>query len=289
MLVRLAVLCLLLSGGIIAFRFSHLSRMRRLSGQRIGVHTQEATVGFLEGDALVGVASYPPRYYFAGPAAALLVGTGIYLFTKLPIPYPIAFGVLAGMLTYLWELRRRDMLIERVEQQLADATDQMVASLRAGSALLGALEATFREAQSPLREEFESIIGRIRIGEDPQEVVSDLPIRIPLESYRLFANSLLVHWQTGGSLASSLRTVGRTVRDRLEVSRRINAQAIESQVSVAAVMLIAYGVTAFTFASNPEPITKLVYSQIGSYVAAAVIGLQALGLFWIWQMSRIRF
>jgi tight adherence protein B len=176
-----------------------------------------------------------------------------------------------------------------MESQLGDAIDLMVASLRAGSALVAALEATLGEARSPIRQELESMVGRIRLGEDPRSAVRDLALRVPLESFRLFSHSLLVHWETGGSLASSLRTVGRTVRDRLEVSRRISAQAVESQVSVIAVMGISYGLTLFMLKSNPGPLLKLLYSEIGSYVASGLMILQAIGMTWIWRMSRIRF
>ena len=289
MLYRYIALGVLLAAGIVAFWIAQLSRLRRLSVQRVGIHTQDV-IGepFAEQETIV-IATYPPRYHFAGPLAALIAAGAILLFTKLPAPYPVAFGILAAVFGHLLEVRWRDTRIQRAEEQLVDAIDIMVSSLRAGAALLGALETAFRAARPPLREEFENMVGRIHVGESPQTVVRDLPLRIPLESFRLFAYSLLVHWETGGSLASSLRNVGRTVRDRLEISRRINAQAIESQFSVLAIMVIAYAVTGLTLVSNPGPITKLIYSKVGSYVAAAVICLQALGMFWIWRMSRIRF
>ena len=104
----------------------------------------------------------------------------------------------------------------------------MVASLRAGTALLGALEATLTESRQPMRGELENLVGRIRLGEDPRAAVKELAMRVPLESFRLFSYCLLVHWETGGSLAVSLRTVASTVRDRIEVARRIAAQAVES-------------------------------------------------------------
>jgi Flp pilus assembly protein TadB len=165
----------------------------------------------------------------------------------------------------------------------------MVASLRAGSALLASLEATLREARRPLRDELETLVTRIRLGEDPRTAVKELAARVPLESFRLFSHCLLVHWETGGSLASSLRTVGKTVRDRLEVSRRITAQAVESQISVVVVMLIAYGLTVFMWNTNPGPTKKLIYSQIGAFVAAGIMIQQSIGMLWIWRMSRIRF
>jgi Flp pilus assembly protein TadB len=176
-----------------------------------------------------------------------------------------------------------------MESQLADAIDLLVATLRAGSALLAALETGLREARPPLRNEFETLVTRIRLGEDPRMALRELARDVPLESFRLFSHSLLVHWETGSSLASSLRTVGKTVRDRTEVARRISAQAVESQVSVVAVMGITYGLTFIMLKTNPGPLQKLLYSQIGAYIAAGLMILQAVGMAWIWRMSRIRF
>ncbi len=290
MLYSLLVLAVVLVSGVAALRASQVSRMRRVSLHRIGLQTQDdlnAPFVFVPDDFVIR--TYPPRYHFAGPAAALLIGASIHLLTNWPIPYAFAFGILFGVAAYLVEMYWADLRVERIEAQLADAIDLMVASLRAGSALLAVLEAASVEARQPLRDELDNLVGRMRLGEDPRAAVRDLAMRVPLESFRLFTHSLLVHWETGGSLATSLRTVGRTVRDRLEVSRRISAQAVEAQISVAAVMMIAYGLTVLMFKANPGPLEKLLYSMIGSYAAAIVIVLQALGMFWIWRMSRIRF
>ena len=290
MLYSVLALAAVLAAGVGALRASQVSRMRRVSLHRIGLQTQDDinTPFVFVPDDLV-IRTYPPRYYFAGPASAALIAASIHFFTNWPAPYAVAFGILCGVMVYLGEMYWADLRVERIEAQLADAIDLMVASLRAGSALLAVLEASAAEARSPLRDELDNLVGRMRLGEDPRAAVRDLAMRVPLESFRLFTHSLLVHWETGGSLASSLRTVGRTVRDRLEVSRRISAQAVEAQISVAAVMTIAYGLTVLMFKANPGPLEKLLYSTIGSYAAAVVIILQALGMFWIWRMSRIRF
>ncbi len=193
----LLALIAFLAAGIMALRIAQLSRFRRLSAERIGLHTLDVSGGPLTLDETVLIASYPPRYYFAGPLAALLTGGLIFMLTKLPVPYPVAFSILAGVFVLLLEVYWRDSRIEKIENQLVDAVDLMVASLRAGSALLGALEAVSRQSRSPIRREFENMLGRIQLGEDPQAVVRELPLRVPLESFRLFAYSLLVQWETG--------------------------------------------------------------------------------------------
>jgi len=284
------ILALLVAMGLLALRLAQASRLRRISLQRIVVQAQDTlSVPAVFLPDRPAARTFPRRYYYAPPLAALLVGAMVFWGTDLPEPYAVASGILIAAIVSLVEVRWSDTRILRIESQLADTIDLMVASLRAGSALLASLEAALREARAPIRPELEAMVGRIRIGEDPRVVVKDLAVRVPLESFRLFAHCLLVHWETGGSLASSLRTVGRTVRDRLEVSRRISAQAVESQISVIAVMGIAYGLTIFMLNTNPESLRKLIYSVAGSYIAAAVMILQAIGMTWIWRMSRIRF
>jgi len=290
MLYSLLALALVIVAGVGSLWIAQASRMRRLSLQRIGMQAQEQSnlaAVFMPEEA--DILPYPSRYPWAPPVAGLFAAGTVFFLADLPPQYMLGFGAVFAGIAYLVEMHWADAKVARIESQLADAIDLMVASLRAGSALLAALEAAVAEARSPLREELEVMAGRIRVGQNPSTVVRELAIRVPLESFRLFAHTLLVHWETGGSLATSLRTVSRTVRDRLEVSRRISAQAVESQVSVIAVMGIAYGLAIFMLNTNPEPIRKLLYSQTGAYAAAAVMVLQAIGMVWIWRMSRIRF
>ena len=286
----LAAIAAVLLVGALALKLAQISRLRRLSLERIGFQAQDALgVSEMFGAEEIAIKPYPRRFRFIPFVAAALSGASLLWLTDLPGAYAIGSAVLVGAIAHLLEARSADQRTQRIEEQLADAIDLMVASLRAGSALLASLEATLREAKMPMRAELETLAGRIRVGEDPRIVVRELAVRVPLESFRLFSHTLLVHWETGGSLAPALRTVGGTVRDRLEVSRRISAQAVESQISVIAVMAVTYGLAVFMRSSNPEPFHKLIYSLFGSYVAAALMVLQAIGMVWIWRMSRIRF
>jgi tight adherence protein B len=286
----LLALAVVMVAGVLALGYARGERLRRLSLQRAGIATAEVLAA---GDDYAGTAvrirAYPPRYRFAGPAAGLLVASAVFWGTSLPGQYAGAFGLQVGVIVHLLEAHWAGSRRQKIEAQLADAIDLMVAAVRSGSALLSAFEAAMRGSQMPLRGELEAIIGRIRIGEDPRNAVRDVAERVPLESFRLFAHCLLVHWETGGSLAPSLRSVGKTIRDRLEVSRRISAQAVEAQVSVVAVMAIAYGLTVLRLYAAPEQTTKLIYSRVGAYVGGGGSLLQTIGIAWIWRMSRIRF
>jgi Flp pilus assembly protein TadB len=112
---------------------------------------------------------------------------------------------------------------------------------------------------------------------------------VPLETFRLFATALSVHWDVGGSLATTLATIGRTIRDRIELSRRMRTQGIEAHLSVMLVLLLAYLLAYLMWQANPERFRAFVASDIGSDLTAIVILLQAVGLVWMARISRSGF
>jgi tight adherence protein B len=101
--------------------------------------------------------------------------------------------------------------------------------------------------------------------------------------------ALAIHWEVGGGLAATLATVGRTIRDRIELDRRIRAQGVEAHASVAAVMAITYLLAYLMWRTSPERVEAFVGSEIGTVLVAIVVGLQAVGLLWMSRVSRSGF
>jgi tight adherence protein B len=90
-------------------------------------------------------------------------------------------------------------------------------------------------------------------------------------------------------MAQTLGAIGRTIRDRIELSRRVQAQAVEVHASVVGIMAISYAVTFIMWRANPDSLREFLSSTIGAFFAASAIVLQAVGIFWISKMSRVRF
>ena len=235
------------------------------------------------------IASFPPRYPLVAPGVAAGVAASLWILTPLPWQVVIAAGLLVGVLAYLVEEHRREQQAALIESQLAAAIDLMVGSLRAGASLLAAFESALEEIEAPLRPYVQEVAGRIRLGDDPRSAVHDLQMHVPLETFRLFATSLAVHWEVGGSLATTLATVGRTVRDRTELSRRVRAQGVESNASVAVVLAIAYVLGFLMWRTNPDRLEAFVATAFGTFLVAGAIGLQAVGLLWMSRLSRSQF
>ena len=177
----------------------------------------------------------------------------------------------------------------RIEGQLADAIDMMIGALGAGAGVMVSLESAVREAREPLRSPLEEMVARIRLGDDPQAVFQGLCKRVPLETFLLFASALAVQWETGGSLAPTLATVGRTIRDRVELSRRIRSNVVQSQLSVIAVLGVTYFLALVIWRSDPERMRQFLATSFGQWSIAASMLLQAFGIVWMSAISRIRF
>jgi tight adherence protein B len=270
----------------------HIERARRLAADRLGALVdapEQADTAAARHALPRSTRLFPPRYRFAAPSLAILTAAALTFAARLPIEIAVAAGMLVGVLAYLLEDYVADEQSAKIEMQLADAIDLLVGSLRAGSSLLAAFESALQESEAPLRPYFQEVAGRIRLGDDARVAVGDLPRRVPLETFKLFAASLAIHWEVGGSLATTLATVGRTVRDRIELSRRVRAQGVEAHASVAVVLVLAYLLGFLMWRANPERLEALITSGVGTELVAGVIVLQAVGLVWMSKLSRSAF
>ncbi|QDV12605.1 Bacterial type II secretion system protein F domain protein [Rosistilla oblonga] len=229
------------------------------------------------------------RYWWIGiPVAITIVGLA-WFWLSIPWPYLLAFFVMillcAGQLDAIFV----QMRVQKLEQQLADSIDMMVAAVKSGAGLQSALESSVKQARRPWLTEAEQLTRAVRYGDDPVDALGDLSERLPLESVLLFSQTLAVNWRVGGRLALTLANVGRTVRDRIELSRRMNAMTTQARLSVVSVIVVTYFIGALIWRNDPERMTGFLTSMIGQAMVSIGMMLQAVGTVWISWMSKPRF
>ncbi|MEZ6090010.1 MAG: type II secretion system F family protein [Pirellulaceae bacterium] len=217
------------------------------------------------------------------------VATSVWLLFRWPIQYVLAIGVVAALLLSQLESFLHSQHIARLERQLADAIDIMVGAVSAGAAVGPAIDAATAETDRPLKPYLQELSGRIRLGDDPASVFRSLADRVPLETFLLFSSSLAVHYEVGGRLAPTLATVGRTIRDRIEVTRRIQSNIAQSQFSTFAILGLIYLIAVIVWRNGPEPMEEFVSSTVGSWFVAGSIVMQAVGIAWMNLISKPRF
>jgi len=229
------------------------------------------------------------RWRWLVVAVGGVAGVMVWLFAPWPEPYTAALAVMSTMLLWqleAWWLQRR---ISGTEQQLADSIDLMVAAVKSGASLQGALESAMENSGKPWRNELTDLIVKIRYGDDPIDVFTELSERLPLETVRLFAQTLAVNWSVGGQLSLALANVGRTIRDRLELNRRMQAMTTQARLSVMSVILVTYFIGALMWRNDPERMGEYLGSLVGQGLVTTAMVLQAIGIVWISHMSTPRF
>lgn len=265
----------------------HSARVRRLSRERLGSLPLEAEEEPEEQQAAPAV--FVTHHYLAPWVLAVVVCLAAHFGFGVSNYFALAFAAMVGLIGGQIESSRVAARTVKIEEQLADAIDLMIAALHSGGGVASALESATRESRGPLRGQLEEVIGRIRYGDDPQSVMRALEKRVPLETFRLFAAALSVHWEVGGSLAPTLAVVGKTVRDRIEIGRRIRTLTTQSRASIYAVMGVTYFLALVMWRNDPERMEQFLGSTIGSQLTAGAVVLQGVGIVWSAAISRIKY
>ena len=202
--------------------------------------------------------------------------------------FTAAFATLTGLILWQVEATWAERKRRRMQEQLADAIDMMIASIKAGASLNAALESTLPHLRSPLDGEFDLLVGRIRLGDDPVDALLGMANRVPLEPFQLFSQAVAITWTTGGRLSQTLSNIARTIRDRIELTRRLNSMTMQARLSVVSVTVVTYFIAALMWRNDPERMGAFLNSLIGQSLTCAAIFLQGIGVLWISHLSKAR-
>ncbi len=241
------------------------------------------------GTSIRGTRRLARRWIWVPWAFGIALALTIWILTGWPVQYLLAIGAVAALLSSQLESFFFTQHVAKLETQLADSIDIMVGALSAGAAVGPAIDAATQEMDAPLKPYLVEISGRIRLGDAPVEVFRSLADRVTLETFLLFSSALAVHWEVGGRLAPTLASVGRTIRDRIDVTRRIQSNIAQSQFSTFAIIGLIYLIAVIVWRNGPEPMQEFVTSRVGSWFVAGSIMLQAVGIAWMNIISKPRF
>nr|WP_286177374.1 type II secretion system F family protein [Rhodopirellula sp. JC639] len=174
----------------------------------------------------------------------------------------------------------------RIETQLADTIDVLVASVRAGSSLQTALTQAAEYAPMPIKRELDEMVARLRLGDSPPEVFGELSERVPMETFRLFSTTLSVNWEAGGSLGEILAGIGRTIRDRLIIARQIRALSTQGRLTTVVVLVVTWFMAAMMWQSDPPRFVRFLTTPTGTWLITLALVLQGVGIAMVSKISR---
>lgn len=196
----------------------------------------------------------------------------------------IAVGIGARVLITVMATRRADAFAE----QLGDTLQLLSGTLRAGYALLQAIDAVAREADAPTSEEFRRIVVEARLGRDLSDSLHATATRMRSDDFEWVAQAIDIHRQIGGDLSEVLDNLARTIRERNQYHRMVKTLTAEGRLSGNILLALPPLLALYMSAVNPDYFDELTHG-VGLFLVVVGGVFMALGAIWIRKLCRLDF
>jgi tight adherence protein B len=233
----------------------------------------------------------------AAPQAILgiMVGAGAAVTAALVVLHPmnlvmtVVLGAVSGIvltvLTFAVKRRRR---FRRFGQQLPDALDIMVRSLRAGHPVPIALRTIVDQMEEPMRSEIAIVVDEMTYGLDLREAMDRLSERIAQPELRFMVVAITIQYRTGGNLSEILANLSKVMRARATMMQKAKAITAEGRMSFIVLLIMPFLMVGILNLINPEyygPAWGDPILHMGFGLAGALL---AIGSIIIWRMVSFR-
>ena len=180
-----------------------------------------------------------------------------------------AVGAPALLVQFLQSRNQRQFL-----DIFPDAIDLIVRAVRVGLPIIEAIEQAAREIRTPVGTELERILCEIRIGVEIEDALQHAADRIRVPDFRFFVVSLLLHRETGGSIAEILSNLSSVIRQRKALRMKARALTAEATASAGVVAAMPFIGGLGLFFINREIMSVMFVDPRGRFMlGVATVGL----------------
>lgn len=170
---------------------------------------------------------------------------------------------------YFWIAKKAKKRVSMMEEQLPDAVELMVRSLRVGHPFSSALSIVAKEVPDPLGTEFGVIGDEATYGRDISESLKAFAERMDNQDLRFLAVAVTIQQQSGGNLAEILDGLSKVIRSRFKLFRRVKAITAEAKWS--GMFLSAFPIVALLMVLTLKPDYFDEVKETSYFVPAALI------------------
>ncbi|MCL3880904.1 type II secretion system F family protein [Marivita sp. GX14005] len=178
------------------------------------------------------IAFTPKQIVMVMAAVSVLAFVGLTVGTEAQLPVRIVMGIAIGVGgVFFWINSKAKKRLALIEEQLPDAVELMVRSLRVGHPFSSAISIVSKEIKDPLATEFGVIADESSYGRDIGESLKAMAERLDMQDLRFLAVAVTIQQQSGGNLAEILEGLAKVIRARFRLFRRVKAITAEAQWS----------------------------------------------------------
>ncbi len=184
--------------------------------------------------------------------------------------------------TFLYERRCR-----RFVDQMVDGMTIMANGIKAGLTVQVAMERVVQNLKNPIRQEFNYVLSKIRIGRTIEEALIELGERIPKPDVQMFVTSVNILREQGGNLAETFDTISYTIRERQKIERKIEALTAQGITQGIIITLVPFVLMIVMFLIQPEFVKPLFTTVLGVIFLIVMLVLQIIGGIMIRRIVKI--
>jgi tight adherence protein B len=178
------------------------------------------------------IAFTPKQLIMVMIGVSIVAFAGLTVGTEAGLAVRVVMGLAMGVGgVFFWINSKAKKRISLIEEQLPDAVELMVRSLRVGHPFSSAISIVSKEIKDPLATEFGLIADESSYGRDIGEALKAMAERLDMQDLRFLAVAVSIQQQSGGNLAEILEGLAKVIRARFRLFRRVKAITAEAQWS----------------------------------------------------------
>ncbi|MEM0976132.1 MAG: type II secretion system F family protein [Pseudomonadota bacterium] len=214
---------------------------------------------------------------------ALLTFTSSGLYTAVLVGLAMGFG---GM--YLWIVRKANARIALFEEQLPDALDLIVRSLRVGHPFANAINIVADEMADPIGSEFGLVADETTYGMELSAAVEQMANRIDVPDLKFLSVAVGIQARSGGNLVEILDGLSKVIRARFKLFRRVQAITAEAKWSGMFLSMFPFAALALINITRPGYYDEVRESALFVPAALGVVTMLVINIFVMRAMVNIK-
>lgn len=175
----------------------------------------------------------------------------------------------------------------KFEEQFPEAVDLIARTLRAGHAFPTGLRMAADELPEPVSSEFRVLYEQQNFGLPIADGLKAFAKRVPLIDARFFVTAVLTQREAGGNLAEVLDNLSAVIRERFKIKRQLRVISAHGRMTGAVLAGLPPALGAFLLFRTPEHFQILLEEPAGIRMIVVAVGLQLLGAFLIYRITKV--
>jgi tight adherence protein B len=244
------------------------------------------TAWLAEQAVLAGTTTTPGSFVLTGVITGLVAFSLGELITR---RFLVSFilGIFGLAIPFLWLKLKRGRRVVAFQEQLPDAIDMLVSSMKAGYSFQAAMRFIGEEVPAPLGPEFSRFYEEQRLGMEVRTALLALQARVPSVDLKMLVTAILIQRETGGNLSEVLDKISTLMRERVALKGEIATLTAESKLSARILSALPLVVFLLVSAINPGFLRPMLETTIGPYFLMFAAGSVCVGYWWMMRIADI--